>query len=359
MSFFPLLLRGGLRGGGGPSLGNPTSNYMPSTSKLNTSLTSKTSKPLPKPLQKSLGYEKRTQVSRLASLTSPGSISKIGTGNLSTTVDHSLNQRSLALISRELDSSRFIDVGASSGNRNDHIRDTIIGEALKATHQDRDFKGHKARNLENVQAVNKDSIIINKNIKMKLLKQMDKEILNLSDKRNKLKSELTKVWMTSADMDKLEELEKTINQVEDVIRLETNQKDYYSKNGLNPDFSTIATPREPEDTKRDGRIAVSLQAYDEENLSREERKLIPNGFTSYNYNYIKGEKTKKNNTRKREEFLQIAGKALYSACDLNQMRTKFANPLGEGAQRKITWEKRRAECPNYKEDDTKSRSNRV
>lgn len=239
--------------------------------------------------------------------------------------------------------------------------DSLVTEALKPTHQDNDFKGYKAKNLRSIQKITWDSVILNKTDKIKALRAMNKIIIELSDELDKLKKESKEVWATSADMDKLEKLDRDINKLEEVIRLERNQKEYHSLNTLNLNYTTVANPRAPSNPERDGSRAVSFQGYDRKKLSEEEKKLVPNGLTSFFDDYIKKEQDEKNTPRKEEQFTEIAGKTLQFCIDANNTRIRFAKIVYDGAVKKISWDKRRAPCeyPWYKNDLYKSRLNLV
>ena len=333
-----------MRGGGSNTLINPYEMFLPSASKA------RVEREFPKPLHASGGSKISTRVPRRNSL------------NRSISVDHSSNQSGLLL---KRNTSPF-----SVSDLQDYVlegrSDSIVARALKAAPQTRDSRGFKTKHLQSMQEITSESVILNKTEKMELLEEMAANLIPLSGKRDKLKEASTRVWTTSADKDELEKLQEEITEVEEEIRLEKEQIEYYSKNALHPDYIAVATPREPIDETH-GYTAVSATVYNPNFLLEEDKECVHNDLTSYiaeEIAQLKKQKLQKNTRRNKNElsqFSQIVAKAFYSGCDVNKARTKFAKPVENEGEKEITYDKKRAECkdPRYKDNDIKSRFNLV
>ena len=259
-----LLLR--LKGGGNHFLADPNPTYMPSTS--NSGSVRETRRALPKPHKRILSYENRSKVSALPPLHSKSSLSKNRIDNRST----------------------FIGPVDLSDVRN------IKVEALEPSDNEINYLDYNIKHLMGIQDVKKQAILINNEDKAKgeqaMADVLTKEYTNLK----KIKENLNISWR---------EKDRQIKIIEERIRLEEEHQKYHLDNTFNRDRTTMLIPREPENTRYDGDLAITCQTYEDIELSEEEKKFLYSKYadlTSFICHHVAGEKSNKNTPSQREQF---------------------------------------------------------
>ena len=90
--------------------------------------------------------------------------------------------------------------------------------------------------------------------------------------------------------------------------------------------------REPKPSNRlrgHGHLAVTFQVHNSEKLSEKEKQLVNYDLPSYLRNCLNDIRAKRITPPKKDEFERITAKSLEFCLDVNQVRIKFARPVGD------------------------------
>ena len=335
-----------LFGGGNDALINPNEMFLPSVPRTRAvrSLPNTGTLRASRNSQSSLNASRRTPL--------PSSVSALR-GRTDNPSFLSLNRIDPSDLINGKVSNIFVRRPGELGDR-DRLLET---DALKA------IEGHtpnNRKNLDNIQEIKGKSVVIKETEKAEARQEMDNLVNKLLNEHKEAEVILKKLKEEKSTREEIKEKEEQLRELELEISLEIEQRDYHFEETLNEDYTLVMLPRTPKD-RAHGEIALSLQVYNQQKLSKKQKEIIGHNLDSYFDEYIEGKQLNNNPPGKKQECLEIAAKALLGGFDVNVIRIKMATTVDGASERKITWIKSKTPCEDkkYSKDEFKGKPHKV